>query len=79
MCRQAISGQFDPNECPLLQGLSPDEQYRRMRTDPLIRACIATHCITLTAPVSFATAKKPRKRRGAAGPPLSCLNPAPAT
>ena len=32
---------FDPALCPLLQGLSAEEQTRRMREDPMIRACIA--------------------------------------
>jgi hypothetical protein len=32
---------FDPALCPLLQGLSAEEQARRMREDPMIRACIA--------------------------------------
>jgi len=31
---------FDPSLCPLLAGLSPAEQEHRMRTDPMIRACI---------------------------------------
>ena len=30
---------FQPELCPLLQGLSPDEQRLRMETDPLIRNC----------------------------------------
>lgn len=32
---------FDPNSCPLLQGLSPEEQQARMKDDPLIRQCIS--------------------------------------
>ena len=32
---------FDPNLCPLLKGLSPDEQKARMAEDPLIRNCIS--------------------------------------
>lgn len=34
------NGAFDPECCPLLRGLSPEEQQRRMETDPLIRACV---------------------------------------
>lgn len=30
---------FEPALCPLLQGLPPEEQRRRMETDPLIRNC----------------------------------------
>lgn len=30
---------FDPNQCPLLQGLPPDEQAFQMQTNPVIRAC----------------------------------------
>ncbi len=33
---------FDPNRCPLLQGLSPEEADRVMRTDPRFRACVAS-------------------------------------
>ena len=32
---------FDPACCPLLQGLTEEEQQRRMATDPLIRACVS--------------------------------------
>lgn len=31
---------FDPTLCPLLDGLSPEEQAERMETDPVIRACV---------------------------------------
>ncbi|MCA0423764.1 MAG: hypothetical protein LCH61_10625 [Proteobacteria bacterium] len=31
---------FDPKLCPLLHGLTPEEQKLRMETDPLIRACV---------------------------------------
>lgn len=31
---------FDPRNCPLLQGLSAEEQRQRMRDDPRIRACV---------------------------------------
>jgi len=31
---------FDPEFCPLLKGLSPEEKRARMESDPLIRACI---------------------------------------
>lgn len=34
------SSNFDPNQCPLLQGLSPEEQQLRMESDPMIRNCI---------------------------------------
>lgn len=30
---------FNPALCPLLHGLTPEEQRQRMETDPLIRAC----------------------------------------
>lgn len=32
---------FDPSLCPLLQGLTEEEQQRKMATDPLIRACVS--------------------------------------
>lgn len=35
-----VNTAFDPNVCPLLQGLSPEEQQARMAEDPLIRRCI---------------------------------------
>jgi hypothetical protein len=38
----AANRRFDPRLCPLLQGLPPDEQQERMRTDPRIAACIAS-------------------------------------
>lgn len=31
---------FDPNLCPLLQGLTAEEQQARMESDPIIRACV---------------------------------------
>lgn len=31
---------FDPTLCPLLDGLSPEEQAERMESDPVIRACV---------------------------------------
>ena len=31
---------FDPAMCPLLAGLTPDEQKKAMETNPMIRACI---------------------------------------
>ena len=31
---------FDPEFCPLLRNLSPEEQRRRMEEDPIIRSCI---------------------------------------
>lgn len=31
---------FDPMMCPLLAGLSPEEQAERMEQDPAISACI---------------------------------------
>lgn len=31
---------FDPMACPLLAGLSPEEQAERMESDPVIRACV---------------------------------------
>lgn len=33
-------GFFDPHRCPLLQGLSPEQQKLMMATDPRIRACM---------------------------------------
>ena len=45
MCGEQIGGgttsRFDPTRCPLLQGLTPEEADRMMRTDPRIRACRA--------------------------------------
>ncbi len=35
-----VNSAFDPNQCPLLQGLSPEEQQIRMAEDPIIRQCI---------------------------------------
>ena len=32
---------FDPNQCPLLQGLTPEEQREQIAANPLIRACIS--------------------------------------
>lgn len=49
------SVRFDPRDCPLLQGLSPEEQRVRMREDPRIRACIAV--VEGTARPSEKTAK----------------------
>jgi hypothetical protein len=41
MCQAMMgSGVFDPSLCPLLQNLSPDEQERRIRSDPMIAACV---------------------------------------
>lgn len=31
---------FNPTLCPLLDGLTPEEQAERMETDPVIRACM---------------------------------------
>lgn len=31
---------FDPTLCPLLDGLTPEEQAERMETDPVISACV---------------------------------------
>ncbi|MDK9697219.1 MAG: hypothetical protein OEL76_12565 [Siculibacillus sp.] len=46
MCGEQIGDgsarRFDPTRCPLLQGLSAEEADRMMRTDPRIRACVAT-------------------------------------
>lgn len=42
--RTAMTGDdasiFDPMMCPLLAGLSPEEQAERMEQDPAISACI---------------------------------------
>lgn len=35
-----VNGVFDASRCPLLNGLSPEEQDRRLRTDPRIRSCM---------------------------------------
>lgn len=31
---------FDPTLCPLLDGLTPEEQAERMECDPVISACV---------------------------------------
>lgn len=31
---------FNPEFCPLLQGLTPEEKQRRMEQDPVIRGCM---------------------------------------
>lgn len=36
-----VNSAFDPELCPLLRGLSHEEQLRRMSDDPIIRACVA--------------------------------------
>ncbi|MDI9850148.1 hypothetical protein QM467_19100 [Rhodoblastus sp. 17X3] len=42
MCNAtSTKGRFDPGNCPLLAGLSPDQQAARMARDPRIRNCIA--------------------------------------
>jgi len=42
MCETHLTyGSFDPCSCPLLMGLSPEEQLERMQNDPVIAACIA--------------------------------------
>lgn len=64
MCAQGHHP-FDPDQCPMLQGLSPQEQQFRMRTDPMIRACIETHCVVTAPPTNAAPANKPRKRASA--------------
>jgi hypothetical protein len=38
---EGTTHRFDPTRCPLLQGLSPEEADRMMRTDPRIMACRA--------------------------------------
>ena len=43
MCRAMTeNGYFDPDLCPLLQGLTPDEIHREMIENPDIRACMAS-------------------------------------
>lgn len=42
MCQAMMGGVFDPSLCPLLQNLSAEEQEERMRTDPMIAACVRT-------------------------------------
>lgn len=34
---------FDPDSCPLLEGLSPEERRIRMAEDPVICNCISRH------------------------------------
>lgn len=45
MCGEQVGAKrartFDPERCPLLQGLTSEEADRMMRTDPRMRACIA--------------------------------------
>lgn len=42
MCEQTqSSGRFNPDLCPLLDGLSPEAKLKRMREDPIIRNCVA--------------------------------------
>lgn len=42
MCGQPnICRTFDPEACPLLKGLSPEERRRRIAEDPIIRNCVA--------------------------------------
>ena len=42
MCNQSQACQaFDPELCPLLKGLSPEEKRIRMAEDPVIRSCVA--------------------------------------
>lgn len=53
---------FDPNLCPLLHGLTPDEQKLRMETDPLIRACVQSVTGGATIPARCASATDSRKR-----------------
>lgn len=36
-----VNAAFDPELCPLLRGLSREEQLQRMAEDPIIRACVA--------------------------------------
>lgn len=56
MCTAIAAAQrFDPRLCPLLQGLPPDEQQERMRSDPRIAACIAA---LGGEPASAATGKR---------------------
>lgn len=45
MCRaMAKQGRFDPDLCPLLKGLSPDEIRAAMDQNPHIRACALAVC-----------------------------------
>jgi hypothetical protein len=56
MCEQTRSAShFDPDLCPLLEGLSPEAKQKRMREDPIIRNCIAA--IEGAGEVSRETAK----------------------
>jgi hypothetical protein len=42
MCEMMqASGRFDPSACPLLTGLSHEEQMERMQRDPRIAACVS--------------------------------------
>lgn len=62
---------FDPAQCPLLQGLSPEEQKLRMETHPVIRACIQSveGEGEMLAPCRTARPKRPLPRRKPAQPP----------
>jgi hypothetical protein len=41
MCDQKLScRRFDPDLCPLLQGLSPEAKQKKMAENPSIRKCI---------------------------------------
>lgn len=56
MCEQTgSSGRFNPDLCPLLDGLSPEAKRKRMQDDPIIRNCVAA--IEGAGEVSRETAK----------------------
>lgn len=43
MCQQMVeNGRFDPQLCPLLQDLSPEEIAEAIAQNPQIRACAAS-------------------------------------
>ncbi|MBK9081270.1 MAG: hypothetical protein IPL88_03910 [Rhizobiales bacterium] len=68
MATQKTRCSFDPELCPLLQGLSADEQARRMREDPMIRACLSS----LDAPTKQMLACPGVRRPGAASAARAC-------
>ena len=67
-CRAMMSsGRFDPGLCPLLEHLPPDEQVERMRSDPLIAACIRAVNRRANAAVPVHNAERRRSSTKKAG------------
>lgn len=66
MCEaMTTSGAFDPELCPLLKGLSHEEQAERMQHDPRIAACI-TAISGGRAPAEHNRPCEPQSANGAA-------------